>query len=437
MNINRRELASLGPREREALTQRIQQSVSTDALAAVSEIVEEVRLSGDTALLRHTERLDGCQLTANELRLSSDEIAEGAATVPEPLRAAIATAVQNIEAHHHQQMPSRMEWRHSSRPGLTTGERWTPIDSAGLYVPRGKGSFPSVMAMLAVPALIAKVPRIAVCTPPGPSGSVDAACLFLAQELGLSEIYRIGGAQAIAALAYGTKSVAPIAKVIGPGNQYVTAAKRLVWGVIDPGPPAGPSESIVLADDSCNPLTAALELLVEAEHGSDSAALLVCASTELADAVEAVLPSLVSQLPEPRRSFCEEVMQRFGGIVVAESSADAIDFVNEFAPEHLHVLTSHPDDALQQIRNAGEILLGPHTSIAYGNYAVGVNAILPTGGFAKSYSAVGVHDFLKRSSFAHATVQAAGELVTVAEALALHEGFPAHARAARAAADPR
>jgi histidinol dehydrogenase len=316
-------------------------------------------------------------------------------------------------------------------PGVLSGERVTPIASAGLYVPRGKGSFPSVMLMLCTPAVIAGVPRLAVCTPPGPDGSVDAASLVAARICGVETVYKVGGAQAIAALAYGTETVHRVDKIVGPGNQYVSMAKRLVYGVVDPGPPAGPSESIVLADSSAEPAVVAHEWLVEAEHGPDSAALLVTDSADLADAVQKLVVDLVAALPDQRRAFVTSVLAGYGGVVLTADLAASVDFVNEYAPEHLRVLCQNPFELLPRISNAGEVLLGPYTSIPFGNFAIGLNAILPTGGHARSYSCVGVHTFLKYSSFAYVSAEGAREIAPTALELAKWEGFPAHEAAAR------
>ncbi|HEV2999513.1 MAG TPA: histidinol dehydrogenase [Solirubrobacteraceae bacterium] len=430
MEIRRHHLASLDSDGRRALLQRVQQEVPPEVAATVAEVVAAVRDEGDAALLRYTERFDGVRLDASRIAVSSDELLGAGDRLDAATRAAVETAVRGIRVHHEAQRP-RADWMRETHPGVTTGERFLPIASAGLYVPRGKGSFPSVMAMLTVPASIAGVSQVVACTPPGLEGEVDAASLYAASLSDVTTVLRVGGAQAIAALAYGTESVPKVEKIVGPGNQYVTYAKRLLYGVVDPGPPAGPSESIVLADASADPRTAAIELLVEAEHGPDSAALLVTDSAALADEVASLLPALVAELPSPRREFCTTVLARYGGIVVAADFDDALAFCNEWAPEHLHVLAADPFGVLPRIVNAGEVLLGPHASIAVGNYVAGVNAILPTGGFARSYSCVGVEDFVKRSSFAYVAKSGAPAVAEAAATLADYEGFPAHARAAR------
>jgi histidinol dehydrogenase len=429
VRINRHDLAKTTPDERAILLERVQQADPGEAGETVAEVVAGVRERGDEALLEYTRRFDGVDLADRGLSVTPEEFDAAAAQLDDELKAAIEYAVENIRSHHEAQRPAA-DWMKEIRPGITSGERWTPIASAGLYVPRGKGSFPSVMAMLSVPASVAGVPRLAVCTPPGPDGSVDAAALYAARLNGVDTVFRVGGAQAIAALAYGTESIPRVEKIVGPGNRYVTLAKRLVYGQVDPGLPAGPSESIVLCDDSADPEVAARELLVEAEHGPDSAALLVTSSPELADAVEQLVPDLAEQLPDWRREFVEAVLSGYGGIVVAPTLADAIAFSNDYAPEHLHVIAREPFEVLSRLTHAGEVLLGEHSSIAFGNYAIGLNAILPTGGFARGYSCVGVPDFMKRSSFAYVTADGIDDLSRTAVALARYEGFPAHAEAA-------
>jgi histidinol dehydrogenase len=403
--------------------------------AKVAEIVASVQQQGDSAVRQFTHEFDGVDLQASPLQVTEAEFDAAEGSIAKPLREAITSAVSNIRAHHRQQVPQPATWLTEISPGVLTGERWTPIPSVGLYVPRGKGSFPSVMAMLCVPARLAGVPYVGVCTPPSVDGSVDAASLFAARLCGVETVYRVGGAQAIAAMAFGTDSIARVDKIIGPGNQYVTAAKRRVYGLVDPGPPAGPSESVILCDEGAAPEVAARELLVEAEHGPDSAALLVTHSAALATAVHEIVPAMMSQLPEGRRAYCETVLSTLGGIVVTRDLSESIDLVNRYAPEHLHLLVAEPLGMLARIKNAGEVLLGEYSSIAFGNYGLGVNAILPTAGMARSFSCVGVTDFMKRSSFAYVTPEGVGPIARTAIELSRYEGFPAHTRAAESARD--
>jgi histidinol dehydrogenase len=426
--MNRYVLSDLSAAERSAVMCRAQADLK-EVEPVVAEIVTAVQERGDAALVEYTAKLDHAELRPDSLRVSPAEFDDAEGEISPGLRAAIEQAISNVRAHHERQLPGP-GWMEELSPGVISGERVTPIASVGLYVPRGKGSFPSVVMMLSIPAVLAGVPRIAIFTPPGSDGTVDAASLVAARLCGVEEIYKVGGAQAIAAMAFGTETIVRVDKIVGPGNRYVAAARHLVYGRVDPGAPAGPSESIILCDDTADVEVAARELLVEAEHGPDSAALLVTDSLRLADAVSSILPDLMAALPEQRKQFCETVLSGFGGIVITGSVAESVKFVNDYAPEHLRVLVREPFEVLHQIVNAGEVLLGKRTSIAFGNFAIGVNAILPTGGFARSYSCVGVNDFLKRSSFAYVSSDGAATIGPVAVELAQYEGFPAHAQAA-------
>jgi histidinol dehydrogenase len=343
---------------------------------------------------------------------------------------AIEAAAANIRRFHAEQMPEAM-WFTEVAPGIMAGEKITPVSSVGLYVPRGKGAFPSVMMMLANPAKVAGVERIVVVTPPTPEGKADAASLVAAEVCGIEELYVVGGMQAIAALAYGTETIPKVAKIVGPGSSYVSAAKRLLYGTVDVGLPAGPSEAIILADEHADPRLCALDLLIEAEHGPESAAILVTHHEPLANEVLRLLPDLIADLPEWRRAFVENVLGNYGGIVLTDSLEASVDFVNAYAPEHLEVLTQEPFVTLQKLHNAGEILLGHYTPISTANYALGLNAILPTGGFARSFSSVSVWDFLKRSGVGYLSREGYSRLQGTVATLADYEDFPAHAMAVR------
>ncbi|MGH3429237.1 MAG: histidinol dehydrogenase [Mycobacteriales bacterium] len=433
MQINRYVWNDTPQEQRERVLARVQ--ANFDSITDVVQgIIDEVRTDGDAALVRYAAKLDGVTLEPDALRVTAAEFDAAEQEVGPELRGAMQDAHDSIVTHHREQLPVE-SWMKEIGPGVLSGERVTPITSVGLYVPRGKGSFPSVMLMLCTPAVLAGVPYIAVCTPPGPDGSIDAASLVAAQICGIDIVYKVGGAQAMAALAYGTESIRRVEKIVGPGNQYVSAAKRLLYGVVDPGPPAGPSESIVLADATADPEIVAREWLVEAEHGPDSAALLVTDSPRLADAVEAIVPGLVAKLPDQRRSFVETVLAGYGGVVLTEDMAEAIEFVNDYAPEHLRVIAVAPFELLPKLVNAGEILLGDYTSIPFGNFSIGLNAILPTGGNARSHSCVSLHTFLKQSSFAYVSAEGARRIGPTAIALAQWEGFPAHEAAAQHAVD--
>ena len=424
------ELSSMGADERTRLLRRAETQID-ELIERVRPILQNVRLRGDEALLEYTERFDRVQLTADRLRVSRAEIEQAHQELDLSVREAIEQAIGNVRAFHERQMPHE-QWFTEVSPGVVAGEKITPISSVGLYVPRGKGAFPSVMYMLATPASIAGVPRIVVCTPPGPDGEVDPATLVAADLCGVHELYRVGGAQAVAALAYGTASIARVHKITGPGSGFVTAAKRLLYGTVDVGLPAGPSESITLADEAADPELIARDLLIEAEHGPDSSSLLVTDSRPLAEAVLALLPDKLAALPAWRQAFCRTVFEDAkgtGGIILAASMDEAVDFVNEYAPEHLEVQVREPFALLPQLKNAGEILIGRYTPFCMGNYCVGTNAVLPTGGFAHTYSCTSVYDFLKRTGIAYVTQEGYPALSETTRRLADFEGFPAHANA--------
>ncbi len=424
------ELATMDVSQRARLLRRAEIQID-ELIERVRPIIQEVRQRGDQALIEFTARFDHVQLAPDRLRVSREEIERAYQMLDTSVRSAIEHAIRNVRTFHQQQMPHE-QWFTQVAPGVMAGEKITPVTSVGLYVPRGKGAFPSVMYMLATPASIAGVPRIVVCTPPGPGGEVDPASLVAADLCGVHEIYRVGGAQAIAALAYGTASIARVHKITGPGSGFVSAAKRLLYGTVDVGLPAGPSESITLADATADQELLARDLLIEAEHGPDSSSLLVTDSRALAEAVMNLLPGKMAALPEWRQAFCRTVFEApegTGGIVLASSMREAVHFVNEYAPEHLEVQVREPFALLPELKNAGEILLGPHTPFCMGNYSVGTNAVLPTGGFAHTFSCTSVYDFLKRTGLAYLTQEGYASLSGTTRRLAEFEGFPAHANA--------
>ena len=422
-----RHLSRMTPEDLILLKKRAEVSIEA-ALTVAREIVEEIAARGDEALLRYTRRHDYAGAELASLKVKEDEFAKAQTALPSKVKEALVRAHANITKLHQKQMPQEL-WLTEVDDGVFAGEKVTSIHSAGLYVPRGKGAFPSVMLMLAIPAMVAGVEKVVVCTPPNEQGQVDAASLVAADICGIKHIYKLGGAQAIAALALGTATVPRVDKIIGPGNTFVSAAKRLLFGKVDVGLPAGPSEAIILADESTDPRLAAVDLLNEAEHGPDSASLLVTHSENLANEVVRVLPQYLKPLPTWRREFCEKVLANHGGVLLTASLDESIDFVNDYAPEHLAVLTREPFALLGRIKNAGEVLLGPYSPIAAGNYCLGTNAILPTGGFAKSFSAVSVFDFLKRSGIGYVMDKGYARLKEIGWQLAEYEGFPAHAQA--------
>jgi histidinol dehydrogenase len=399
-------------------------------------IIEAVRTDGDTALRRFAREFDGVTDGKMSIRAEEAEFEAAAGQVPSEVLGAIEHAVRNVRRFHEAQRPGQM-WLEEIEPGVWAGERHIPIESVACYVPRGKGAFPSVVNMTTVPAMVAGVPRIIIITPPGPDGRVDAATLVAARCVGVTEVYKCGGAQAVAAVAYGTESVPKCLKIVGPGSPWVVAAKSLLAHEIDPGIPAGPSESIILADETADGALAALDLLIEAEHGADSSAFLVTNGRRVAYAALEALPGYWRQMHPQRVAFSRAVLGgAHGGIVLTRDFADAIAFVNDYAPEHLEILAAEPMAVLGRIRNAGEVLLGEHTPITLGNYLLGPNAVLPTGRHARTVSPLSVLDYMKRSSVGYVTRSGYASLADDARRLAQYEGFDAHARAVSSSRRP-
>jgi histidinol dehydrogenase len=427
MNVNVFDLGKMTASERRRLCRRGGLDLH-DLMAQVAPLIEDVRTRGDEAVRDLTERFDGARMEGGSFRVLLGEMDRILAETLRGLREAMEVSISNIRAFHERQLepPS---WEMEISPGIIAGERVIPIRSVGLYVPRGKGSFPSMMMMAGIPAKVAGVERIVVVTPPDRSGRPDPATIAAARLIGLEEIYAVGGVQAIAALAFGTETIPRVDKIVGPGSGYVLAAKQILATEVDTGLPAGPSESIILADDSVPARTAVIDLLIEAEHGPDSSAYLVTTDRDLANAALELIPRLVAALPEVRRSFCETVLSTSGGVMVAPDMEAAIDFVNEFAPEHLQILTREPEAVLDRIASAGEALLGPFTPGTLANYSIGPNAILPTSGFARTASALGVRDFTRRMAYSRVSEQGFNELAPKTLVLAQYEGFAAHAAA--------
>ena len=396
----------------------------------VQPIIDDVRDNGDDALRRYAEKFEGAKV--DNIKASPEEFAAAENSLDNDLKDAIRACVANVEKFHVEQLkhiPPR--WMVEIQPGVHAGEQVSAIDSVGLYVPRGKGAFPSALYMLAVPAVIAGVENIAIVTPPTPDGSVDDATLFTAKLCGVESVYKCGGAQGIAALAYGTETVPQVKKVLGPGSPYVAAAKRILSDIMDPGMPAGPSESIVLADESADPDNTILDILNEAEHGMDSGALLVTHDEKLARYVQDNMQGVIDSLPQPHRDICTHVMggdgdDSYGGIILTESLQDSIDFSNAYAPEHLHLKVENGEDYLDVLKHAGEILIGEYTPSSLGNYGIGVNHVLPTGGWAHTYSCTSVWDFLKRTSISKCDKQGFEALKDPVATMTDYEGFPAH-----------
>ena len=402
----------------------------TEQMKTAKAVSDDIRDRGDAAVLEYTEKFDHVKLTPETMKVTEEEIEAGYNRLDKETREAIEYAYKNIYDFHEKQLPEEM-WFTMVDDGLMVGEKTTPIVDVCLYVPHGKGSFPSVLCMLGIPAVVAKVPRIVVVTPPNKEGGVDDAILCAAKIIGIKEIYKVGGIQAVAAVAYGTETIPKCHKIIGPGNSYATAAKRVLANQIDAGLPAGPSEIIVLADEKADPEKVALDWMIEAEHGPDSAALLVTHSRELVEKVIPIVNRQLEKISAQRREWIETNLTTYGGVILTNSLDESIDFVNDYAPEHMEVMTEKPFDTLPKIKNAGEILLGDYTPVTLCNFVLGPNAILPTGGFAKTYSSVSVQDFVKRSSVGYASKDGFENVREYAYRFAKVEGFDTHGLAVK------
>ena len=427
-SVNLHDLARLSPEARSNLLKRSEADLGP-FLDRVRPIIEAVRQEGDAALARFANEFDRSPVKADEIAATPADFDAAFKAVEPEVIAAIEFAVENIRKFHTDQKPEEM-WLHEMRPGAFAGDRFRPIPSVACYVPRGKGSFPSVVMMTTIPAVVAGVKNICVVTPPGPDGKIDAATLVAARLAGVDRVYKSGGAQGVAAVAYGTQTVPKCAKIVGPGSPYVVAAKRLLADIIDPGIPAGPSESIIFADETVDGRLAALDLLVEAEHGPDSSAYLVTTSPKVAEAAIKALPDYWAKMSEQRVAFSSAVlMGPRGGVVLAPDIGAAMAFINDYAPEHLEILSDEPFAYLGRIENAGEVLLGKHTPVTLGNFVLGPNAVLPTSRAAMTHSPLSVFDYMKRISVGYVTSAGYPELARHARVLATYEGFDAHANA--------
>lgn len=426
--INFYELAKLSADQRHRLLQRTETDLSgyEDKVRA---IIAAVRTEGDKALARFALEFDKSPVNAAEIAATEADFDLAEKRLDPKVREAMEFAAESIRRFHKDQMPEEM-WLHEIRPGAFAGDRARAIPSAACYVPRGKGAFPSVVLMTAIPAKVAGVKDLVIITPPGPDGKIDDATLVAARMSGVSHVFKAGGAQGIAAVAYGTQTVPKVAKVVGPGSPWVAAAKRQVSHVINTGTPAGPSELIILADDTIDGKLAALDLLIESEHGPDSSAYLVTWSRRVAEEALAAIPHYWAKMSEQRASFSASVLSGpIGGIVLARDEDEAIAFTNDYAAEHLEVLAKEPFQYLGRLEHAGEILLGEHTPTTLGNFVLGPSHVLPTSGWARTASAVSVFDFLKRTSIAYVTSKGYPELAKHARTLAIYEGFDGHANA--------
>ncbi len=428
MTISFHDLSKMTPEARNRLLQRTESDLAPYE-EKVKPIIAAVRNEGDVALSRFARQFDKSPVEPHEIAATEADFDRAEKTLDPRVREAMEFMAGSIRRFHQDQKPEEM-WFHEIRPGVFAGDRTTAIPSVACYVPRGKGAFPSVAMMTTIPAAIAGVKVIAIVTPPGPDGRIDDATLVAARMSGVSKVFKAGGAQAIAAVAYGTATVPKFAKVVGPGSPWVGAAKRLLSHMLDTGTPTGPSELIVLADETADGRLAGLDLIIESEHGPDSSAFLVTWSRKVAEDAMAAIPEYWKQMGVQRVAFSSAVLGGpLGGIVLARDEDEAIAFCNDYAPEHLGVHSDEPFQYLGRLKHAGEILLGKHTPATLGNFVIGVNHVLPTGGWAKTASPLTVYDFMKRTSVAYVTAKGYPELAKHAEVIATYEGFDGHANA--------
>jgi histidinol dehydrogenase len=395
--------------------------------ATVREILQAVQRQGDAALLRYTEEFDGVALGPGELRVTGSEMDAAYQQVPKDLLDAIRLAHRNIMDFHQQRVPK--SWVEFRDGGVVLGKRYTAVDRAGLYVPGGKAAYPSTVLMNAVPAQVAGVKRLVMVTPPGEGKTLNPAVLVAAQVAGIEEIYKVGGAQAIAALAYGTATIPKVDVITGPGNLYVTLAKKQVYGTVGIDSLAGPSEVLVIADGEADGVQVAADLLAQAEHDTLAAAILVTPSATLARQVAAEVDRQL--INHPRRTLTEKAIAHYGLVVVVNSLEEAVELSNQFAPEHLELEVAEPWELLSQIRHAGAIFLGNSTPEAVGDYLAGPNHTLPTSGSARYASALGVETFLKHSSIIQYSPQALQKTASAIQTLATAEGLFSHGESVR------
>lgn len=391
--------------------------------AVVSEIIENVKNKGDQALFDYTLQFDKFALNADSIKVTGEEIKEAYDKLDDGLIEVLQKSAENIRAFHSKQL--RNSWFDAKEDGTILGMKITAIAKAGVYVPGGKAAYPSSVLMNVIPAKVAGVGEIVMTTPPGADGKVNPGTLVAADIAGVDTIYKVGGAQAIAALAFGTESIPKVDKITGPGNIFVALAKKAVYGYVSIDSIAGPSEILVLADETANPRYVAADLLSQAEHDELASAILITTSKELAEKVSAQVDLFVNELS--RKEIMQKSLDNYGYILVAENMQDAVDAVNEIASEHLEILTVNPFEIMTKIRNAGAIFMGEYASEPLGDYFAGPNHILPTNGTAKFFSPVNVDDFIKKTSIISYSKEALEKVHKDIETFAKSEGLTAHA----------
>lgn len=390
-------------------------------LSTVSNIISDVSKNGDQSLKFYTQKFDGVDLES--LKVDETEIKQSVSQVDPKLIDALKKATNNIERFHKAQLPP--EWICNVDDGISAGQIIRPLETVGCYIPGGRAVYPSTILMTVIPAKIAGVSRVICCTPPQTDGRVKNEVLAAASIAGADEIYRVGGAQAIAAMAYGTETIPQVDKIVGPGNIFVTAAKKLVYGDVDIDFPAGPSEVLIIADEKANAEYITYDLMAQAEHDPNAACVLVTTSAELALQVQKEVSNKIKYTQ--RSKIIKESLEKYGKIIIADSLAQAVEFANDYAPEHLIIMTEKPEEVLEDIKNAGSIFLGDLTPIAAGDYGSGTNHVLPTSRCARMYSGLSTESFIKKPTIQRLTKEGLEKLRDVVVPLAEYEGLYAHA----------
>lgn len=392
-----------------------------DVLSSVQSIINEVKNDGDAALSKFTEKFDGATLKTS--KVSKDEIDRSYQNLDDKIIASLKSAAENIGKFHKSQLPK--EWYQEVAPGIKAGQIIRAIESVGCYIPGGRAVYPSTILMTVIPAKIAGVERVVCCTPPQKDGQIGDAVLVAADLAGADEIYKVGGAQAIAALAYGTEEIKNVNKIVGPGNIFVTGAKKLVYGEVDIDFPAGPSEVLIIADEGANADFIAFDIMAQAEHDPNASCVLVTTSRELASKVQKLVVQNIKYME--RSNIIKESLEKYGKIVLTGSDEESLDFTNEYAAEHLIIMTKDPEETLKHVKNAGSIFLGELTPVSAGDYGSGTNHVLPTAGCAKMYSGLSTESFLKKPTVQKLSREGLENLKDVVVPLAEYEGLFAHA----------
>ncbi len=414
------EIVELGETDKNRLLERSKIDAE-NIMNVVSDIVHDVKNNGDKSLKLYTEKFDKVKI--DDLKVKRDEINKSHEKVEKNVLESLKKAAKNIKKFHQAQIPE--EWSNEVDKGITAGQIIRPLETVGCYIPGGRAVYPSSVLMTIIPAKIAGVGKIICCTPPMPDGSVNEVVLAAADIAGVDEIYKVGGAQAIAAMTYGTESIPEVDKIVGPGNIFVTAAKKLVYGDVDIDFPAGPSEVLIIADKGANAEFIAYDMMAQAEHDPDAASVLVTTSIELAHEVHDKISGKIKYME--RSKIIEESLEKYGKIIIVDSLVDAVDFSNEYAPEHLIIMIEDPEKVLKDIKNAGSIFLGELTPVAAGDYGSGTNHVLPTSKNAKMYSGLSTESFIKKPTVQRLSKEGIENLKDIVVTLAEYEGLYAHA----------